>query len=392
MKLADYHEIIDRCSQCNFCQGYCPSFIAEQTENFMARHRVNLVREVMVRKKSADTRRFREILDKCLLCGNCTRNCFSKVPVDEIIISARNELIKNEKGLGAMKRGFMSRVLQEKGLRSIAGIAGGIAGKLGIGKNMPQISSKPFDSIYSGTIKAEGEQRGRVAYFAGCGSNFLFPGVGASVVKVLTMNGIETVIPETLTCCGVPLISEGDIDGAAEMMRRNIETLSSIDAEAVVMDCTSCRMMFMKKAFKLFDKDDPVTVKLFALLGKLKEPAAYMASKGIVPAASSPVKSFTLHTPCHSDRSAEKNIVEMLAGTGAEYRALENPEGCCGAGGTFYLDNEELSGKLRKTKVEDIHASGAEVIVTECPMCRFYIQQGMPGKKVMHPFELMAGE
>lgn len=391
MKLADYSEIINRCSQCSFCQEYCPSFQAKRTENFLAKHRMNLIREVLLDKTAAESARFREIVDTCLLCTNCTRNCFSLVPIDEIVIAARSELIKNEKGLGAMKRGFMSKVLKEKGLRNIAGVAGGIAGKLGIGKNMPQISSKPFDSIYKGTIKATGEQRGRVAYFAGCGSNFLFPEVGASVVKVLTSNGIETVIPETLTCCGVPLISEGDIDGAAEMMRRNIEALSAIDAEAVVMDCTSCRMMFMKKGPKLFEKDDPIQEKIASVTAKLKEPAAYMNEKGIAAVGKSTAKKITMHIPCHSDRAVEKNLVKMLEGSSAEYISMENPESCCGAGGTFYMDNAEMSENLRKTKIDDIRATGADIVVTECPMCRFYIQQGLPDKKVMHPFEFIAG-
>jgi glycolate oxidase iron-sulfur subunit len=392
MKLTDYSEIISRCSQCSFCQEFCPSFQAMGTENFLAKHRMNLIREVMIDKTMPESDRFREILDKCLLCTNCTRNCFSLVPIDEIVIAARSEMFKNQKGLGALKSGFMASVLKEKGLRSIASIAGSLAGKVGIGKNIPQISTKPFDSIYKGTIKAEGEQRGRAVYYTGCGSNFLFPNVGASVVKVLAANGIEVVIPENITCCGLPLISEGDIEGAADMMRRNIEALSGVDAEAIVMDCTSCRMMFMKKALKMFGKDDPIQEKIINLLLKIKEPGAYMVEKGCTVKGKSAAKKVTMHIPCHSDRTAEKNLLAMLEFSSAQYVAMSNPENCCGAGGTFYMDNSEMSEKLRKIKVDDIKATGADVVVTECPMCRFYIQLGLPDKKVMHPFEFMAGD
>lgn len=391
MKLEDYSEIINRCSQCNFCQGYCPSYLAERTENFVARHRVNLIKEVLIDKTAPDTEKFREILSKCLLCTSCSRNCFSLVPVDEVVISARSELLKNEKGLGALKRGFMSKVLREKGLRNIAGIAGTVAGKLGLSpRNMPQISSSPFDSKYKGTIKAQGEQKGRVVYFAGCGSNFLFPEVGAAVVKVLTANGIETVIPETLTCCGVPLISDGDIEGAAEMMKRNVETLSAIEADAIVMDCSSCRMMFMKKAAKLFDKDDPIQQKIISLIMRLREPAGYLREKGIRSAGAGMEKTFTLHVPCHSDRTSEKNLLSLLQSVSGRYIEMENPESCCGAGGMFYMDNGEISENIRKSKIDAIEQTGAQAVVTECPMCRFYIKQGLPGKEVMHPFEFVA--
>ncbi len=390
MKFSDYSETINRCSQCNFCQAFCPSYMGERTENYLARHRLNMIRDVLVTRVSPDNERFREILDKCLLCTSCTRDCSGMVPVDEIIITARNELLKREKGLGAIRRGFMSKLLKEKGLRSVAGVAGNIAGKLGLSKNMPQISSNPFDSKYSGTVKAEGTVRGRVAYFAGCGSNFLFPEVGTAVVKVLAANGIETVIPGTLTCCGVPMISEGDIDAAADMMRRNIDELSAIDAEAVVMDCSSCRMMFMKKAPKLFEKDDPVQEKISALCARIKEPSAYLVSKGITHRSSGSMKSFTMHIPCHSDRSVEKNLIDMMKGGAASYHAMEYPERCCGAGGTFYMNNEEMSGRIRKNKLEDIMATGADAVVTECPMCRYYIKSGLPDKEVLHPMEFMA--
>ena len=392
MKLEDYSEIINRCSQCNFCQAFCPSYRAERTESFVARHRINMIRDVLLEKTAPDSPRFREILDGCLLCTNCSRNCFSMVPIDEIIISARSELLKKEKGLGAVRRGFMSKLLREKGLRSMAGMAGSVADKMGLARNMPRISTSPFDSRFKGTVPAEGDRVGRVAYYAGCGSNFLFPEVGASVVKVLASGGIETVIPEKLVCCGLPLISEGDIDGAAEMMRQNIEALSAIDAEAVVMDCTSCRMMFMKKAPKLFDKDDPVQEKITAMAGRLREPAAYLKEKGIALPLNEGAGRFTLHVPCHSDRTSEENLVELIKGTSAEYTAMEDPEACCGAGGTFYLENSEMSEKLRKTKTADIEATGADTVLTECPMCRFYIQLGLPDKKVMHPFEFMAGK
>ncbi len=390
MKLADYTDIMNRCSQCGFCQAYCPSFQTQKSENFVARHRINIIRDVLVKKTSPDSPGFREILDKCLLCTNCSRNCFSLVPVDEIVISARGELLKNEKGFGSIRRGFMSKILKEKGLRNIAGIAGSLAAKVGFSKNMPQISSEPFDGSFKGTISAVGEKRGRAVYFAGCGSNFLFPEVGASVVKIMTANGIETVIPDKLICCGLPLISDGDIDGAAEMMKQNIEILSAIDADAVVMDCTSCRMMFIKKAPKLFDKEDPIQEKIKTIIAKLYEPSAYMSRMGVTLSGKINPKTFTMHVPCHSDRTSEKNLVEIMLKNSAGYKPMENPESCCGAGGTFYMENSGMSEKLRKSKIDDIKATGADIILTECPMCRFYIKLGLPDKDVLHPFEFLA--
>jgi glycolate oxidase iron-sulfur subunit len=394
MILEDYSEVIKKCSQCNFCQAACPVYKAQGSENWLARHRLNLVREVMFDKTMADTARFREIIDKCMLCTSCSQYCSSGVPVDEIIISAREKFIENEKGFSSIKRGVMAKVLREKGARDIMIKAGTFAQKFGIGGNVPKFTSKPFEERMKGVIKAEGERKGSVAYYYGCGTNLMYPETGEALVKLLTMNGYDVILPENITCCGVPVIAEGDISEAAEMMRRNIEALSSIECDAVLMECSSCMMMFMKKSVKLFPKDDAVQEKITSLNVKIKGAMSFLNSIDAVSAGKNDGASFTYHVPCHKEKfsSSEFDAVELVKkSSGAEYRAMDNPESCCGAGGAYYIKNGDISRKIRDPKIREVKDSGAGVVLTECPMCRFYIKNGMPEMDVQHPLEYIAG-
>ena len=63
MKLEDYSVVINKCSQCNFCQAVCPIYKAKESENWLARHRLNLINEVYLNKTMEDSERFKDIMD-----------------------------------------------------------------------------------------------------------------------------------------------------------------------------------------------------------------------------------------------------------------------------------------------------------------------------------------
>jgi glycerol-3-phosphate dehydrogenase subunit C len=58
-------------------------------------------------------------------------------------------------------------------------------------------------------MAASGKQNRKIAYFAGCTANYLFPEVPRAVVEVLQHNGFDVFYPEQ-RCCGMPSMLEGD--------------------------------------------------------------------------------------------------------------------------------------------------------------------------------------
>jgi len=392
--IEDYTDALKKCSQCGFCQVACPVFKAKGSENFLARHRLNLIRDVMIEKTMPDTSRFREIIGKCMLCTNCAQYCSSGVPVDDIIISARARFAENENRFSSLKRGVMAKLLKDRRVRNIMVMTGTVAQKSGLGSDFPVLNSRPFDERIKGSIKAHGERKGSVAYYYGCGTNLFYPETGEALVKLLTHSGYDVVIPENITCCGVPMLADGDTGEAAEMMRRNIEALAAIECDSVLMECSSCILMFMKKSAKLFPADGPVQQKITALNLKIRSAMSFINDAIKAPETGTPGRTFTYHVPCHKQKfsAQEFDVVDLVKKTtGAEYREMENPESCCGAGGAYYLKNGDVSRKIRSDKLNEITASGAEVVLTECPMCRFYIKNGLPDMDVQHPLEYIAG-
>ncbi|MEA1961296.1 MAG: heterodisulfide reductase-related iron-sulfur binding cluster [Bacillota bacterium] len=259
---------------------------------------------------------------------------------------------------------------------------------------MPQLADKTFEKIYSGTIKATETPRARVAYFVGCGTNFMFPDTGISTVKVLIHNNIEVIIPDGQVCCGIPCIAEGDVKSAAEMVRKNVQIFSELDVDAVITDCTSCGMMMKEKFPKLLEDDDPLQAKAIAMAQKVWEVTDYLNHIGLTAEASEMDESFTYHVPCHRGWSPTvKDAPRLLLApiNGLELREMENPEKCCGGAGTFFLDHRDLSESIRTHKIQEINETQTNLVVTQCPICRFYIASGLDKKKeVIHPITLLA--
>jgi len=103
---------------------------------------------------------------------------------------------------------------------------------------------------------------------------------GVSVMKVLAHNGIEVLIPEKLTCCGVPALGEGDIKTAQKMARNNIGILAELDVDAIIVDCTSCGMMLRVETAKVLPADDPLQAKAVELSAKVFEVSDYLNTIG----------------------------------------------------------------------------------------------------------------
>lgn len=395
-RIEDYTKEINRCIQCNFCLEHCPVFIEDGVESSVARGRLNLIQALLMEKTLAPSERAGELLNRCLLCTNCTQGCPSGIPVDDIVITARAELQKKY-GLGRGKRFLLQQVVNRSGTTNLATWALSMARRLNIVPDgFPEVASRSFEQRVHGNVKPEGEVRGKVGYYIGCATNYLYPEIGDAVLKVLRANGYEVVIPENQHCCGIPALAHGELGAAQEAVRWNADLFAKLDVDTVVTDCTSCGYMLKVKAAKTLAKDDPYQSKVAAVAQKVVEITEFITREGLwrdIAADGSEVK-VTYHVPCHRAWSpnliqAPRKLISMLPAV--SMIEMSEPQRCCGAGGSFFVDHEDLAKSIRARKIGDIHNTGADAVITQCPACRYYLSQGLKEKMpVLHPVELLA--
>ncbi|NLF46262.1 MAG: (Fe-S)-binding protein [Syntrophomonadaceae bacterium] len=390
-KLEEYESIIEKCSHCSYCQSTCPSYLSQMSESHVAKNRLLLIKETVMHDRMPYSKKAQELLDTCLLCTNCTQTCSSKVPIVDIIIAAR---IKTQEKSGGIKQTVMSKMLAQRGLTGVLTKAGSLAQKMGIAtKEVPPLAAKSFDKMYSGTYTPSGEVKKRVAYFVGCGTNFFFPDTGEATVKVLNHNGMEVVIPPGQVCCGIPTLSEGDLEGTRSMLETNMKILADLDVDAIITDCTSCGMMFKEKAAKCLPEGDPLQEKIAAVAGKMWEVTEYLQTEGLAETPGQLDIQWSYHVPCHRGwsptvKDAPRKLLAQIPN--ARLNEFGNPEQCCGGAGTYYMEHREEAEKIRDMRLQDINQTESDAILTQCPVCRFYIGFKVKDREVTHPIKILA--
>jgi glycerol-3-phosphate dehydrogenase subunit C len=98
--------------------------------------------------------------------------------------------------------------------------------------------------------KSAGENKPKVAYFAGCTARYLFPDVPRAVVDVFKRNNITVYYPEQ-NCCGMPSMLEGDRKVTLAFAERTVQHLADVvsDGYDIVGSCPTCGYM-LKIALK----------------------------------------------------------------------------------------------------------------------------------------------
>jgi glycolate oxidase iron-sulfur subunit len=87
-------------------------------------------------------------------------------------------------------------------------------------------------------------------------------------------------------------------------------------------------------------------------------------------------KTVTWHEPCHLGRylgvkEQPRQILKSLPDI--KYVEMQDASRCCGMAGTFSINFYDLSQKIAARKVDDIVATGADVVVTDCPGCQIQL-------------------
>ncbi len=391
--LSSYQEIMEKCSHCSFCEAVCPVFQADLLETHVARARMNIIKAALLDETLPISPRVHEIINRCLLCSNCKQTCPSSVPVDEIVIAARHQLY-NGKRLSLPKRLILKKIMEKRGVKGLIKKLNALAKTMNISpKEIPNIPRHSFADLYHGTCPPKGEIRAKAVYFVGCATNTIYPDTGDAVMKVMARNGVEIIIPEKIVCCGIPALVEGDVETATELMTKNIEILADLEADVILTDCTSCGLTLKEKMLKVFSQDHPLFEKAATIALKIRETMDYLNEIGLSETPPGLNKSFTYHIPCHSNWTQTMNDAprELLPQIDEmNFIEMEESDKCCGAGGVFFTEFEELSNQIRSPKIKNIHNTGVNTIVTQCPSCRSYLKSALEDKNVIHPIALLA--
>jgi Fe-S oxidoreductase len=236
----------------------------------------------------------------------------------------------------------------------------------------------------------------RVAFYAGCVANYAYPELGEAAIKAVQEYDADPYYPMKQACCGAPTFFAGDIETALTLARRNIEALEKTKPDYVVTVCPGCANMLQNEYPSLTASEPRWSKKAKALASKIRDFSQLILE--LAPAVEKKLPhnvKVTYHDPCHlkRGRGISSEPRQLLQREGFELVEMNDPDACCGFGGHVVLAYPELSGSVLNRKLDNIEATDAEIVVTNCVACLLQLRGGLDKRhskiKAMHSAELM---
>jgi len=406
--IADLDDALSNCMKCGFCKAACPVFIGEETTS--PRAKVRLARAV-ARGDIEMTSGFKAQVDRCLNCRACAAECPSGVEPNKIALSARCAFVDRD-GLPLVKRLIFSDVLKYPRLMALGTRAMGLAQYVSaidlqnnplrrllplVGmrrdKDLPVLGRRSLFSLLPERIEPLGEHKATVAYFPGCATNLIYPEIGVAVVEVLQKLGARVILPHDLVCCSTPVFNSGDIVDARELAQRNLDILSSIDADYVITACGSCGLTISQEWTEVLGltQAGPIAKKVLDISEFIVK---YIPDSVLKPLENTQI--VTYHDSCHLRRGmgvyeAPRQLLKAVLGD--NFVEMDQADRCCGGGGTFSVYHPELSQIVAETKMNCVRDAGAEIVAAGCPACIMQLRDSLVHRRMsqraIHTIEII---
>jgi glycolate oxidase iron-sulfur subunit len=241
--------------------------------------------------------------------------------------------------------------------------------------------------------RRNGQKREVVLLFKGCVGEGLFARVNRATERVLRANNFNVNAPPEQVCCGALHAHAGDLEGARQLARKNIEAFES-DAP-IITNAGGCGAMLTTYAH-LFANDPNLAGPAANFSARVRDVSQQLAITTMRTAPSPVETRVTYDTSCHllyGQQSGETSERMLRTVVGNNFIALNGTERCCGAAGVYNLLQPEMSQRVLKEKLDHVRETDAAILATGNPGCQMHIGAGacLSGMKlrVCHPVELV---
>lgn len=363
-------QAVGTCVHCGFCLPACPTYQELESEMDSPRGRILLMKSVL--EGSLEVEQAAPHIDRCLGCLACVTHCPSGVPYGDLISSYRDHVRQVGKRPWTLRDWLVGMTLPYKDRFRWAVRLGRLTKPFNrlvptglrpmlelVPDNLPP--PQPLPEI----TRAVGKRRGRVALLAGCAQQVLAPDINASAVRVLSLNGIEVVIPNGQGCCGALAWHTGHGDQAAGFARRLMESIPD-DVDCLVTTAAGCGSAIHE--YPLLLAGTPEEEAARSLAGRSVDISVYLERIELeaVPKLET-LRRVAYHDACHlahaqGVRSEPRSLLRRVPGL--EVVDLADCDTCCGSAGTYNIEQPEIAEKLGERKAQRVLEASASAVVS----------------------------
>ncbi len=410
-----FQGMTELCHGCAGCTGHqdttgsvmCPTYRATQNEEITStRGRANMLRQAMNGTLPADVTDeefVEEVLDLCIGCKGCKRDCPSGVDMAKLKAEVKHEY-HQEEGIPLRDRVFANvDLLYSLGstFAPLSNWATKLPGSglvmektLGIARerDLPTFKRETLQKWGRGRTPAvaEAEADRRALLIADPYTNYTQPALGKAAVKVLEAAGVHVSISDDVTDSGRPAHSKSMLDHARETARENVDALAPRirDGWDVVSVEPSDAVMYQNDYRDLLSGEDVETVAANSY-GVMEYLDTFGLDEQLSVTADGGV---TYHGHCQQTAvKKDQHAVAVLCRAGYEVDDLDST--CCGMAGSFGYEAEHysMSKAIADLLFDQVDESPGETLVAPGTSCRSQLleHEGTAGKPP-HPVELLA--
>lgn len=243
----------------------------------------------------------------------------------------------------------------------------------------------------------------KIGLFIPCFIDQLYPQAGIATLELLEKYGYDVQYPKRQTCCGQPMANTGCETDVKKLAKKFVKQFSGYDY--VVSPSASCVVM-VKEQYPLYVADMPGFDHMVNHIYEISEFLHDVVELDKLE-VSFPHK-VGLHNSCHGHRllhlahpselklphfSKLQNLLGLV--DGLELVSLGRADECCGFGGTFSINEPEVSVAMGEDRMQDHLNAGAEYVTGADYSCFIHLEgivqkQNYP-VKLVHIAEILNG-
>jgi glycolate oxidase iron-sulfur subunit len=398
-------DAIRSCVHCGICMPQCPTYRVLGEEMDSPRGRIYLMRAA-AEGRIGMTETFARHMDLCLGCRACESACPSGVPFGRLLETTRAQLARGgpagpTRGLGHLILALaphpdrlaavfaLARLYQRSGLQRLVRSSRLLRPSSRLASTDALLPPLPRAEWLPEMVPATGARRGRVGLLTGCVQRYLYPGVNAATVRLLSLAGYDVVIPRRQGCCGALELHAGRVE-ALRARARALAAAFPPDVDLIVTNAAGCG-----SAMKEYGHWLPDEAAVVALSRTVRDVSEVLAAAEL-PLTRLPVTA-AYHDACHlahgqGIRDEPRALLARIPGL--TLVPLPDSDLCCGSAGVYNLLEPEIAGRLLEMKIARICETGARVVAAGNPGCLLQIARGCRERglpiEVVHPVELLA--
>ncbi len=430
---SELHRVFEICNGCRLCYSLCPSFKVmldrvdeldpgraeaegkhlEAGGGMIEEHdAAKLLQHVTVETKNpveylgaAD---YRRVVELCYECKLCYPKC-PYVPPHEFAVDFPKLMLRakinwaQDEGIAFRERVLGATDAVGTAMTKIAPIANAAAHNkfnrmlmehtVGIHRDrqLPNYASETLLQWWGRRAPKQPKEQpsADVAVFGTCFVNYNDPEIGKAVVETLELAGCSVDVPDQV-CCGMPKLDGGDIEGARQLLRKNLELLGPAvrAGKKICSPGPSCTLMLKQELPELLP--GPESRALADAVVDASDLILQLARQKKLKKPSIKIGKVAVHVPCHN---RVQNIGykgrDLLKWAGAEVTLVDR---CCGMDGTWGMKTEFFAESLKVAEkaAQAVETSEPDVVSSDCPLAGIQLTQ-KTGRQSFHPVRVLHG-